>query len=156
MDHNEETAQEIYNRMARICSRSEQCSTDIRQKIMIAGLSNQETDTVIEQLVTEKFINDERYAKSYASDKFKFNKWGKVKIRYYLKQKGLPDDFIQIALDNLDEKKYRMALIKTMKEKARTIKRKSKFEKIGMIIRFAQNRGYEPELIHRYMNEVVE
>ncbi len=70
--------------------------------------------------------------------------------------KGLDDALIQNGLDELDEEKYRQVLIKTLKEKARTVKKKNKFEKMGQIIRFAQNRGFEPEMIHRYLNEVVE
>ena len=84
------------------------------------------------------------------------NKWGKIKIRYYLKMKGLNDESISNALDGMDQQKYKETLIKTMKEKARRIKKKNKFEKMGQIIRFAQNRGFEPELIHRYMNLVIE
>ena len=107
-------------------------------------------------LEKEKFIDDERYITSYISEKFRMNKWGKIKISYYLKMKGLNDNLISNALDGMDQEKYKETLIKTMKEKARTIKKKNKFEKMGQIIRFAQNRGFEPELIHRYMNLVIE
>jgi regulatory protein len=156
MDTEEKTAQEIFARMAALCSRSEQCSTDIHKKITAAGLSNDEADEIIEKLKAEKFIDDERYIRSYVSDKFKFNKWGKVKIRHYLKMKGLPDTLIQNGLDEIDSEKYREVLIKTLKERARKVKKKNKFEKMGQLIRFAQNRGFEPEMIHRYLNEVIE
>lgn len=156
METEEKTAQGIFTKMAALCSRSEQCSTDIQKKITAAGLSNDEADEIIEKLKTEKFIDDERYINSYVSDKFKFNKWGKVKIRHYLKMKGLPEDLIQNGLDGIDAEKYRETLIKTMKEKARKVKKKNKFEKMGQVIRFVQNRGFEPEIIHRHLNEVME
>lgn len=156
MGTEEKTAQEVYKKMASLCSRSEQCSADIHKKITAAGLSSDEADEIIEKLKAEKFIDDERYIHSYVSDKFKFNKWGKVKICHYLKMKGLPDELIQNGLDGIDTEKYHAALIKTLKEKARKVKKKNKFEKMGQLIRFAQNRGFEPEIIHRYLNEVVE
>ncbi len=156
MENKEKNAQEIYSKMAAICSRSEQCSFDIRNKILNTGLSSEEADDVIDKLKAERFIDDERYVRSYVSDKFKLNKWGKVKIRHYLKMKGFSDGIIQQGLDTINEDKYRQALLMTMKEKARAVRRKSRYEKMGQIIRFAQNRGYEPELIHRYLNEVVE
>lgn len=156
MENKEITANEVYSKMASACSRSEQCSADIHNKIVVAGLSAEEADEIIRKLKAEKFINDERYVKAYASDKFRLNKWGKTKIRHSLKMKGLPDGLIQQGLDSINEEKYRLALLKTMKEKARAVKKKSKYEKMGQIIRFAQNRGFEPELIHRYLNEVVE
>jgi len=156
METEEKTAQEIFARIAALCSRSEKCSTDIHKKIMAAGLSSDEADEIIEKLKAEKFIDDKRYIRSYVSDKFKFNKWGKVKIRHYLKMKGLSDELIQNGLDEIDAEKYHETLIKTLKEKARKVKKKNKFEKMGQLIRFAQNRGFEPEIIHRYLNEVME
>lgn len=155
MENNEKTVQEIYLRMASLCSRSEQCSQDIHKKITAAGLSDEQADEITEKLKSEKFIDDERFINSYVSDKFRFNKWGKIKIRYYLKMKGLPDLLIQNGLNGIDDEKYVEALIKTMKEKARTIKKKNKFEKMGQIIRFAQNRGFEPELIHRHLSDEI-
>ena len=155
METEEKTTQEIFNKMAAICSRSEQCSADIHKKITAAGLSNDEAEDIIEKLKAEKFIDDERYVRSYVADKFKFNKWGKVKIRHYLKMKGLSDELIQNGLNEIDADKYRETLLKTMKEKARKVKKKNKYEKMGQVIRFAQNRGFEPEMIHRYLNEVV-
>jgi regulatory protein len=152
----ENNSNELFKRMAALCSRSEQCSGDIHKKITAAGLTGNEAVEIIEKLIAEKFINDERYAKAYVSDKFRMNKWGKIKIRHYLKAKGLPNNLIQSGLDTIDEAKYRQALLKTMKEKARVVKKKPRYEKMGQIIRFAQNRGFEPELIHRYLNEVLE
>jgi regulatory protein len=156
METEEKTPQEVFTKMAARCSRSEQCSTDIHKKITAAGLSAGEADDIVKKLKAEKFIDDERYINAYVSDKFKFNKWGKVKIRYHLKMKNLPEALIQSGLELIDEERYVEVLIKTMKEKARTVKKKNKYEKMGQIIRFAQNRGFEPELIHRYLNEVVE
>lgn len=155
METEEKTAKEIYKKMAAFCSRSEQCSPDIRKKIMAFGLSNDEAEDIIEKLKAEKFIDDQRYTNFYVSEKFRINKWGKVKIRYYLRMKGLDDALIQNGLDEIDEEKYRQVLIKTLKEKARSVKKKNKFEKMRQVIRFAQNRGFEPEMIHRYLNDVV-
>ena len=156
MEHKEITAKDVYTKIASFCSRTEQYSADIHRKIKASGLSDQEADDIVARLKQENFINDERYVKAYVSDKFRLNKWGKVKIRHNLKMKGMPEELIQQGLDAIDEDKYRQALLKTMKEKARSVKKKTRFEKMGLIIRFAQNRGYEPELIHRYLHEVVE
>ena len=156
MENQEQAAKQAYSKMARLCSRSEQCSADIRKKIVAFELVSEVVDEIIEKLKAEKYLNDERYVKAYIADKFKINKWGKIKIRHGLKVKGLSDGLIQIELDKIDEEKYKAVLIKTMKAKAKTVKKKNRFEKMGQIIRFAQTRGFEPELIHRYMNSVLE
>ena len=149
-------ADQAYSKMAQLCSRSEQCSADIRKKIIAFEIVDEIVEEIIRKLKRENFIDDERYARAYVKDKFKFNKWGKTKIRYYLRAKGISDSDIEKGLEEIDDEKYKILVIKTMKEKAKTVKnKKSKFEKMGQIIRFAQNRGFEPEIIHRYMNEVL-
>lgn len=153
---NEGLVKEVYAKMARLCSRSEQCSSDIKKKIISGGIEEDEAELIIQQLKEEKYLNDERYIKAYVKDKFKFNKWGRIKIRHHLRMKHLPEEIIASGLAELDDEKYKAVLIRTMKEKARTVKKKNKYEKMGQIIRFAQNRGFEPELIHRYMNEVLD
>ena len=157
MENGDNLVKETYAKMARLCSRSEQCSGDIRKKIVTAGVEEDGADEMIHTLKKENYLNDERYVNAYVADKFKFNRWGKIKIRHNLRMKGLPEAVILNALDEIDEEKYKVVLIKTMKEKAKSVKKKkTRFEKMGPIIRFAQTRGFEPELIHRYMNEVLD
>ena len=156
MGNQEQAAKQAYAKMARLCSRSEQCSADIRKKIIAFELVSDVVDEIIEKLKKEKYLNDERYVKAYITDKFRINKWGKIKMRHYLRMKGLPEKMIQNELDEIDEETYKALLVKTMKTKAKTVKKKNKYEKMGQVIRFAQNRGFEPELIHRYMNLILE
>lgn len=156
MENRELAVKEAYQKMAHLCSRSEQCSADIRKKIIAYELVDEVVEEIINKLKSEKYLDDKRYAKAYISDKFKFNKWGKIKLRHYLKAKGLPDAIILEGLKEIDEERYKTVLVKMMKEKAKTIKKKNKYEKMAQIIRFAQNRGFEPELIHRYMNNILE
>ena len=156
MEQKDQEIKQAYSKMAQLCSRSEQCSADIRKKIMAYEIVEEIVDEIIDKLIEEKFIDDERYIRAYVKDKFKFNKWGKIKIRYYLRAKGLSDDIIERGLKTIDEEKYKTLLIKTMKDKAKTIKKKNRFEKMGQIIRYTQSRGFEPELIHRYINLALE
>ncbi len=156
MEEHDQNIKQAYSKMAQLCSRSEQCSADIRKKILSYEIVDEIVDEIIDKLIEEKFIDDERYVKAYVKDKFKFNKWGRIKMRHYLHAKGLSDEVIKRGLDTIDEEKYKDVLVKTMKAKAKTIKKKNKFEKMGQIIRFTQSRGFEPELIHRYMNLALE
>lgn len=156
MENHDQQIEQAYSKMAQLCSRSEQCSADIRKKILAYEIVDEIVDEIIDKLIAEKYIDDERYARAYVNDKFKFNKWGRVKMRYYMHQKGLSDTTIEKGLEKIDEEKYIKVLVKTMKDKAKTIKKKDKFTKMGQIIRYTQSRGFEPELIHRHMNEVLD
>lgn len=156
MENREQIVTETYSKMAQLCSRSEQCSADIRKKIVAFEIMDELVEEIISKLKSEKFLDDERYVKAYVSDKFRLNKWGKIKIRHYLKAKGLSDNLIEIGLIEINEEQYKKALIATLKEKAKKVKSDNKYERTGQIIRFAQSRGFEPEIIHRYLNEVIE
>lgn len=155
MENRELIVKEAYSKMAQLCSRSEQCSADIRKKMIAWEIMDELVDEIIIKLKEEKFIDDERFVKAYVSDKFRLNKWGKIKMRYYLKAKGLNDELIEIGLNEIKDEQYKKVLISILKEKAKKIKSDNKFEKMGQIIRFAQSRGFEPEVIHRYLGEVV-
>jgi regulatory protein len=155
MENRELIVKEAYSKMAQLCSRSEQCSADIRKKMVAYEIMDELVEEIISKLKAEKFLDDERYVKAYVADKFKFNKWGKIKIRHYLKAKGLSDNIIEIGLNEIKEEQYKKALVSTLKEKAKKVKSDDKFDIMGQIIRFAQSRGFEPEIIHRYLNEVV-
>lgn len=156
MESRELIVKEAYAKMAQLCSRSEQCSADIRKKIVAYEIMDELVEEIISKLKVEKFLDDERYVKAYISDKFRLNKWGKIKMRYYLKAKGLQESVIEKALLEIKEDQYKKVLISTLKEKAKTVKSGNKFDKMGQIIRFAQSRGFEPEIIHRYLSEVVQ
>ena len=155
MENRDLEIKEVYTKMAQLCSRSEQCSADIRKKMIAYEIKDELIEEIIEKLKAEKFIDDERYVKAYVSDKFRLNKWGKIKMRYYLKAKGLSNEVIEKGFLEIKEEQYKKVLISTLKEKAKTIKSGDKFDKMGQIIRFAQSRGFEPEMIHRYLPEVV-
>lgn len=155
MKDRELIVKEAYSKMAQLCSRSEQCSADIRKKMVAYEIMDELVEEIISKLKKEKFIDDERYVKAYVSDKFRLNKWGKIKMRYYLKTKGLSDRLIELGLNEIDDEQYKKVLIATLKEKAKKVKSDNKFEKMAHVIRYAQSRGFEPEIIHRYLSEVV-
>ncbi|MFZ5430674.1 MAG: regulatory protein RecX [Bacteroidota bacterium] len=153
MEHQQDIEKEIFSKMARLCSRSEECTPDIRKKIRELGGTSLMEEIIIQRLQEEKYIDDDRFVRAYVRDKFRLNQWGRIKMRYYLKMKGLKDNIIEKGFEEIDEEQYVKLLKKTMKDKAKTIKKKEKFEKMAQVIRFAQGRGFEPELIHRYLNE---
>ena len=86
-----------YDKAAVLCSRSEYCTYEIGEKLKLWGLSPEEAVLVIENLIAEKYIDDERFARAYAKDKFKFNRWGKQKIAYMLRSKNIPAEIIELA-----------------------------------------------------------
>lgn len=133
-------------KMACLCSRSEQCTYDIYLKLRKAGLSDSSAAEIINFLIKENFISDERFARAFANDKVKFSGWGKYKIRMALIAKRIPSKLISQALDNIDDRIYIDTLLRIAKAKADTLDI-STVEGKQKLYRHILSRGFESEMV---------
>jgi regulatory protein len=139
-------------RAAALCSKQEQCSSHIREKLKTWNVSDDDAEKIIELLKKEKFLDDQRYATFYVRDKFRFNGWGKIKMAVMLRQKGIPDVIIDEALNQIDQERYFQLCRKLISDKSATLKETNLFKRKGKLFRFAAQRGFESDLIHRILN----
>ncbi|MCK9641649.1 MAG: RecX family transcriptional regulator [Prolixibacteraceae bacterium] len=147
------TYREAYAKATDLCSRSEKCVFDLELKCREWQLSAEESSKVIAILVRERFIDHERYATSFVNDKFRFNKWGKIKLAYALRQKHIEDKFIQKALSNLPEDAYHKILHDLLSAKAKTIRDNDGYARLGKLLAFAQSRGFEADLTLKLIDD---
>ena len=105
-------------------------------------------------MIQDDFINEKRFCVAFTKDKFHFNKWGKIKISYALKQKGLPNDLINNALRTIDDGEYEEMLAVILKNKLKTIQWEYEYEKQGKLFAFAQSRGFESAVIDRVIRTI--
>ena len=73
--------------LALLCAKGEHCAADIREKLRLWGIGENDADTIVEKLLNQGFINETRYAKAYIHDKYRFAKWGRIKIEQGLRQR---------------------------------------------------------------------
>ncbi|MFT3740911.1 MAG: regulatory protein RecX [Breznakibacter sp.] len=135
-------------RAAALCSASERCSGDIRKKLLEWELNADEADEVIRILKKEKFIDDERFAGFFVRDRFRFNKWGKQKIRFELKKRGMENEVIAQALDTIEAQEYKQTLLELMKARLRSEKKADPRLRKAALLRFAASRGFEADLCY--------
>ncbi len=141
-------------RAAALCSRQEQCSGDIRRKLEYWDVDPGEHDQILEKLRKESFLDDERYARMFARDKFRFNRWGKVKIGHALRQKGISTSAAEAALMQIGPDEYLEACLELAGQKARSVKDPDPFIRRGKLFRFLSGRGFEPEIIGKALNRL--
>lgn len=136
---------------ADICAHSEQCSFDIRKKLLNKGLPLSQINEIIEFLVAERFLDDSRFARAFASDKVRFSGWGRNKIRYALAMKHIPQSVISEALDAIDRQDYLDAAKRVARQK---IKELNIFEPADRqkFYRHLMQRGFESELVGKLLN----
>ena len=143
------TPETALNRAAALCARSEQAASDVRGKLLRWGLTPQQTQEVIDRLIDGGYLDDERYARAFVNDKFKFNGWGRIKIAYQLRAKGISQDCIDEALTLIDDESYEQALLQLLTTKASTLRGKDPQQARAALLRFATGRGFEPALCYR-------
>jgi regulatory protein len=142
-----------FNKAMALCAGREMCSSDIRSKLYSWGVKDDDTETILSALVQGKFIDEERYAAAFVIDKFRYNKWGKIKTGAALRMKRIPDDVIRKALDSIDNAEY-LDLLKSIVEKQRkTVKAKNQYDLKGKLLRHCLSKGFESHLVYDLLNE---
>ncbi len=142
------TYENALNRLATLCSASEQCSFDLIQKLHRWGLTQVDIDRVIGKLREYRFVDDRRFARAYAHDKLCYNGWGKKKIYQALMLKRIPRELITEAFEEFDDEEYRSIAERVVRAKASSFRSSplTREEKIK-VIKHALSRGFEYSLI---------
>ena len=139
---NQEEIQKLTDRLRRLCSRREYCVSDVRKKAMTALEGDSEAaEKVVSILISDKYVDDLRYATAYAREKAMISGWGETKIRYMLSGKRIDRDVIAQALKEIDESKAGSRLEKLLENKARSLKADPQIRL--KLLRFALGRGYQ-------------
>ena len=137
------------------CAYQERCHAEVKEKLYSFGLYKNDVEQLISQLIEENYLNEERFALHYAGGKFRMKQWGKVKIKYALKQKQVSDYSIKKALKEINEDDYLAALNKLAEQKLKTLKgEKNIFIKKRKLQDFLLQKGYEGELVREVLNNL--
>ncbi len=138
--------------MANYCSKQERCSYDVYEKLKNSDLKSEEIQNIIKYLKDNNFINHQRYALAYANDKFRFNKWGKIKIKNMLKAKKIEENFILSAISEIDTNEYLKNLKNILLQKSKNIKDTDPYKRKAKLINHAVSKGYELDLIYMILD----
>ena len=131
------TETEALNRVAAYCSTAEHCRAEIAEKLQRWGIAYDAIDRIINCLEQEKYIDEERFCRAFINDKYRFAKWGKMKIGQARQ------------LKKIDEEEYHAVLQKLLAAKRKSVRAESEYELNGKLVRFALSRGFEMKDICR-------
>lgn len=146
------TQKEGFEKMAKYCAYQERCMFEVRQKLFGSGLSSEEIENIICDLLDQNFINEERYAKAFARGKFYQKKWGKLKIKQHLKQKQISEYCIKLGLNEINQSDYLMTLEYLKTKKYKEVVAENNFIKKQKTANYLIGKGYESELVWETIN----
>jgi regulatory protein len=143
------------------CAYQERCHSEVKEKLYNYGLFPNEVDQIVAYLITENFLNEERFAEAYASGKFRIKHWGKIKIKQGLKQRHISDYCIKKALNSIDSDEYFEVLKKVAEKKSKMLKEtrgasksQKEYQKKMKLVSYLLSRGFESDLIKEAMSDV--
>ena len=142
------TPEQSLPKIKQYCAYQERCHMEVREKLYSFGLHKNEVDEIISTLITENYLNEERFAIHFAGGKFRMKQWGKIKIKQALKNKQVSEYCIRKALKEIDNNEYRQTFFKLAEQKLKTLKQeKNIFIKKRKLQDFLMQKGYEREMI---------
>ncbi|MCK9156776.1 MAG: RecX family transcriptional regulator [Paludibacteraceae bacterium] len=147
--------EEALAKAAALCSLSEKCESDIRKKLLSWGLEANDSEKAIQYLIKEKYIDEKRFARFFVQDKHRFSKWGKTKISYSLKEKGISPAVIREALESIKDEDYSDQIDELLKAKLKGLKYKDLFDAKAKLFRFGMSRGFEYEKVMKAIEHAV-
>ena len=141
-------------RIKSYCALQDRCQWDVLRKLNEWGLQQAAKDYILELLITEKFVDEERFSVSFCRGKFRIKNWGKLKITNELKRKQISTIYINIGLKEIDDNEYNQVLEKLFHQKKDALKDKNHFTRKTKIASFLIQRGFESNLVWGKIREL--
>ena len=146
------TENDAYLTLAALCAQGEHCQYEMLEKMRRWELSEAAQAKVMQRLVKERYVDDERYARAFVKDKVRYNKWGRRKVEQALWAKHIDEVIRQRVLDEVDDEEYITVLRPLLQQKRKSTKANSDYELNGKLIKFAMSRGFTMDIIKQCIN----
>ena len=140
---------EAYLTLAALCAQTEHCQWEMLEKMRRWEVPEEAQARVMQRLVKERYVDDERYARAFVKDKIRYNKWGRRKVDQALWQKHIDEDIRKRVLDEVDDEEYLGVLRPLLKQKRKSTKANSDYELNQKLMRFAMGRGFTFDIIRQ-------
>ena len=136
------------------CAYQERCHQEVRSKLLSLEIYGDDLEEIIAELITENFLNEERFAIAYAGGKFRMKKWGKIRIKQELKRRKISDYCIKKAMQEIDEEGYMEGLYALIEKKRKTEKETNEFKLKGRLAKYAMSKGFESYLVWQALKDI--
>jgi regulatory protein len=149
------TPSEALSKIYKYCAYQERSHHEVKKKLFDYGLHSDEVDQILSKLITDGFVNEERFAKAFAGGKFRMKKWGRVKIEKELNALGLSRNCISRGMKEIVDDDYQKTLRQLLEKKNNLLNEANSFVRKDKLAKYAIGRGYEPDLVWRTIKEIL-
>ena len=149
------TVDEIKRKLEQYCVYQDRCHKEVEQKMREYNLIPEAKELILLSLMQDNFLNEERFARSFARGKFRIKNWGKQRIVRELKFKDISLYNIKTALKEIDETEYLKTIYRITENRNEVISEPNPYKRKKKLVDFLMRKGFENELIFKTVNEVL-
>ena len=146
--------EEALHKLQRYCAYQDRCHQEVRTKLLNLGIYGDDLEEIMAELIKENFLNEERFARSFARGKFRIKKWGRNRIKQELKMRNISGYCLRKAMTEIEEVDYLKTLKEVLKKKDGLLKEKDNFKRKNRLVKYGISRGFENKLIWEAVNEM--
>ena len=147
------TKEQALQKLKHYCAYQERCHSEVKEKLYNLGVWKKDHDEIISTLIEENYLNEERFAIAFAGGKWRVKQWGRVKIKYELKQKKVSEYCIKKALQQISEEEYLAVLKKMADEKYTSLKAEQYLVRKKKTMDFLIRKGFEMDLVRKVIEK---
>lgn len=148
------SADEALARLQKYCAYQDRCHQEVRTKLLDLGIYGDTLEEIISELISDNFLNEQRFAESYVRGKYRLKKWGRVRLLQELKQRRISAYCIKKAMQQIEEEDYEQTIEELIIKKEKTIREKDPFKKNSKLARYLIQKGYESYLVWKMIKQV--
>ncbi len=147
--------EEARGKLETYCSYQERCTWELRRKLSEKGIQGKAVDTILADLEASGFVDEERFARSFARGKFRIKKWGRARIRQELKLRQITAALIQLGLSEIDGEEYFATLEREAEKKWEKTKETDAYKKRYLVTKYLMSKGFEQDLIQEALSALI-
>lgn len=149
------TLEEGLAKLQRYCAYQDRCHKEVREKLKDLGFWGDDVGQIIVELIEDKFLDEERFARSFVRGKHRFKKWGRIKIKQELKRKDITGYCLKMGFEEIEEEEYMETLTQLLEKKKPLTRAKNDYELKTKLVKYVMTKGYESNLAWEVVNELV-
>ncbi len=150
------TRKEAKLKLANYCAYQERSQKEVRNKLYETGLYQDEIEEIISELISENFLNEERFAKAFIGGKFRIKKWGRNKILMAIRQYDISDYCIKKGLQEIDSDDYNNTMEQIIIAKNKGLSEDNIFVRRNKLAKYAMSKGFEAELVWNFLKQHID
>jgi len=140
--------------MQSFCAYQERCHKEVRTRLIDYQVYGDDLEDIIAELISEGFLNEERFARSYCRGKIRMKKWGRIKIKRELKFKQISEYCIKKGMTEIDEEEYHETLLQVLEKKNRLLREPDDYKRRQKLTTYAAGRGFEYDVIKNVLMDL--